>query len=320
MGLKITKVSEISPPEPVDRLVVVADHANVTARVIVASCAGVVAGELLDQLELGVVGVLELVDQDVGVASPVRVQHEGLLREEPGREVDHVVEVDERLFPLIRLVGPVHLEHVLQLAGEVPFVLVELPRFLPAQVRFQVVRRDQLVPERADAVDHRLDDLLAVVAQLDVLEAEPVDVLQAPDQLAGPADDARREADARVQNVVLQHLEAERVKRADGELRGVDFLLQPVAHLLRGLIRKRQRQDMLRLHPAPNQVQYFLRDHFRLAGPWPRQDQLAAVLFDRLCLRRVQRGPAAGLAAAGFIHRHSSSLTDVYPSIYSNGA
>ena len=66
-----------------------------------------------------------------------------------------------------------------------------LYRSLPATYR-QLVRADQLVPERADPVDDRPDHLRRVVPHLDVPRPERVDIPQAPDQLCCAADDPTR--------------------------------------------------------------------------------------------------------------------------------
>ena len=51
-------------------------------------------GQQLDQLELGVVRVLELVDQDVPIALPLRLEDRRVLPQQPEREPDLVAEVD----------------------------------------------------------------------------------------------------------------------------------------------------------------------------------------------------------------------------------
>ena len=67
MLLEVLHVREVCPPEAVDGLVIVPDNAQV------------VPGQLLDQLELGIVGVLELVDQDVGEPFAVPAEDGGRL-------------------------------------------------------------------------------------------------------------------------------------------------------------------------------------------------------------------------------------------------
>ena len=62
MLLKIRKVGEIRPAESIDRLVVVANDTDV------------VGGELFDEIQLSVVGVLKLVNYDVSVALAIPLQ------------------------------------------------------------------------------------------------------------------------------------------------------------------------------------------------------------------------------------------------------
>jgi hypothetical protein len=54
MLFEVLHVCQVCPPEAVDGLVIVTNHTEV------------VPGQLLDELELGIVGVLELIDQDMG--------------------------------------------------------------------------------------------------------------------------------------------------------------------------------------------------------------------------------------------------------------
>src|SRR5262249_42847766 len=70
----------------VDRLVVVAHDREVGLRI---------AGQQPQHLELSVVRVLELVDEDVAIAGPERVELRRPLAEEAERPVDLVAEVDD---------------------------------------------------------------------------------------------------------------------------------------------------------------------------------------------------------------------------------
>ena len=59
---EVVEARQIRTPEPIDRLVIIPDDANV------------VASELLDEIELRVVCVLKLIDKDVRVAIAVLLQ------------------------------------------------------------------------------------------------------------------------------------------------------------------------------------------------------------------------------------------------------
>src|SRR5438093_3207198 len=87
LGIRLAEAIEVAqrsaaPRE--DRLVVVADHGEVAVRL----------GEEADQLELRVVGVLELIDQDVAEAAPQALRRGGVLATETQRERDLVTNVD----------------------------------------------------------------------------------------------------------------------------------------------------------------------------------------------------------------------------------
>ena len=75
VALELEDVADRGAAERVDRLVGVADHAQLAG----------VADDLLHQRVLGVVGVLVLVDEDVPEPAPVLVDHVGLLLEQLDR-------------------------------------------------------------------------------------------------------------------------------------------------------------------------------------------------------------------------------------------
>ncbi len=97
--LEVEDVGDVRPPEPVHRLVAVPHHGDVA----------VPTGQQDGQRVLHPVGVLVLVDQDVGEAGPVVLEHVAVLPEEPHGVEQQVVEVHGvgRHHPLLVLV-----EHV----------------------------------------------------------------------------------------------------------------------------------------------------------------------------------------------------------------
>ena len=100
MLFEVLHVRQVCSPEAVDGLVIVTHHTQV------------VPGQLLDQLELGIVGVLELVDQDVGEPFAVAAEDGRPFVKEPHGLVDHIIEVEQVFSPLVFLVGPVDFEQV----------------------------------------------------------------------------------------------------------------------------------------------------------------------------------------------------------------
>ncbi len=88
---EVLHVRQVCPPEAVDGLVIVTHHTQV------------VPGQLLDQLELGVVGVLELVDQDVGEPFAVAAEDGRAFVKEPHGLVDHIIEVEQVFGPFVFL-------------------------------------------------------------------------------------------------------------------------------------------------------------------------------------------------------------------------
>ena len=81
--LELEDVGDVRPPEPVDGLVAVPHHHDVA----------VLAGQQDGQGVLDGVGVLVLVDEDVGEAVPVVLEDVGVLPEQPDGVEQQVVEV-----------------------------------------------------------------------------------------------------------------------------------------------------------------------------------------------------------------------------------
>jgi len=81
--LELEDVPHVRGAEPVDGLVGVADHRDVA----------VLCGQQADDLVLGEVGVLVLVDEHVAKALPVVLEHVGARPEEPHGVGEQVVEV-----------------------------------------------------------------------------------------------------------------------------------------------------------------------------------------------------------------------------------
>lgn len=262
---EVLEVREVCAPEPVDGLVVVAHHADI------------VPGKLLDELELGIVRVLELVHEDVAVAVPVPVEDERFSLEETDCLGDHVVEVEEHLFPLVLLVLPVDPEEVRELANRVLFLRPKLLRPLLPDVCIEVIRREQLVPERADTAEHRCDHLGCVVPDLHVLEPEVIDVPEPPDELVRLRDDPGREADPGFKHVLFEHVHAERVERADRKVPRLGLFLESVEHLLRCFLGEGEGEDLVGPDSTGDEVEDLLGDHPGLAGTGTGEDELVAV-------------------------------------------
>ena len=86
----------------VDTLVLIPHHAEVPA----------LPGQELENVVLGAVGVLVLIDQNPAEAFPVSIQNIGMFFEKPSRHEEQIVEVDRARFPKAGLVGRVDLLHL----------------------------------------------------------------------------------------------------------------------------------------------------------------------------------------------------------------
>ena len=83
-------------------------------------------------------------------------------------------------------------------------------------------------------------------------------------------------------------------------------VLEPLAHLARGLVRERDREDLVRLHPAGvDQVRDPVGEHARLAGARAGDDEQRPLgCEDRLSLAGIQVGEIA------FGRRHGHTWPD----------
>ena len=216
--LELQDVADVGPAPAVDRLVGVADHAHVAVGL----------AQQLDDLVLGVVGVLELVDQNVAEALLVGGPHvvEGL--EQVGRHHQEVVEVER--------VGRV--QAVLVLRVDLGDALAEGvgPAARLLAERLEV---DQLRLGLADDALHRpRGQALLVVAELGR------DHLDQPARV-GVVVDGEGAAVAEAVGVGAQNAQAGRVEGRDPHFVGrrAHQLGHPAAHLVRRLVGEGDGQD-----------------------------------------------------------------------------
>ncbi len=260
--LELQQVAEVGAAEPVHALRVVADDHD----------AAMFDGEQAHDFPLRGVRVLELVDEDVAEPLLVPEQRLGVLAEQANREQQQVVEVDGR-----RL-------------GQPPLVLgVDLrdPALGRSDRLFGVLLgQDQLVLERADlrvqltggeplgveveVAAHPVGETLRVGLVVD-REARPV-----TEQRRFPPQDARaRGVEGRDPHTVPDRTE---------ELR------DPLAHLARGLVGERDREDLERRRAElGDEIGETVREHPGLsgAGTCNHQDR-SGRQGDSLVLSRIQ--------------------------------
>ena len=244
--LEVEDVGDVGAAEAVDRLRVVADDREVA----------VLGGEQLEPAVLGVVGVLVLVDEHP--AERVRVAVADLLEqlEQVDRAEQQVVEVHR--------------------VGAVQLALVAL-----------VDVGDGLLEERADelAVVLRGAELVLRVGDLDLhrprreplgVDVEVVQALLDQPPLVGRVVDRELARVAEPVRVRAQHARAGGVERHHPHRarRAADEQLDPVAHLLRRLVRERDGEDLVRPCLArAQQVGDPVGEHARLARAGAGQDE-----------------------------------------------
>ncbi len=248
--------------ERVDRLVVVADDAEVVA----------IAEPAFEQAGLERVHVLVLVHGERREPRPDLLGGLGVLVEQPQREPEHVLEIEpphRGLAPLVAVVDAVH-----QVGGDRRLVVAELaevplgrdhPVLRPLDLAGELAPREELV-RRRERVRERGDDRRLVVEDLG-------------QRLAGVRGPQPRELRER------RRVERARLDALDAERR------EPRSELPGRLVRERHREDLRGLErPAPDLAGDPVGDRGGLAGPGAGQDR------DRASEResRPRVGPRSG--------------------------
>ena len=203
-------------------------------------------GEELDQLELRVVGVLELVHEDVAEALLTALQDVRAGAEEPQGEDDLVAEVHLPAPRHERLVLRVRPGQLQVLPGLEARPLVARPRPQRLRVRQVLLRAHVLVLEPADLAENGLQVARGVAQRAVVLERELEQVVAEEDHLLGAGEHAEVGREPQLQRVLLDQPVAEGVE--GGELHvGVtvgDERVHPLLHLDGGLVGEGEGEDL----------------------------------------------------------------------------
>ena len=128
------EIGQVGSAEAVDSLVVIPDHTDI------------IPDQQPDQLELGIVCVLEFVNKNVGVLLPVPAENRGFCLQQPDRFVDHIVIIEQVSGALVLLVSPVHLQEIGKLVKIFAFGIRYLSVLLSFQVFSQFVRSVSVRP------------------------------------------------------------------------------------------------------------------------------------------------------------------------------
>ena len=297
-GREVEDTAHLRAPERVDRLVRVAHHHQVTA----------VTGDRPQQRHLAGVGVLVLVDEDVGVGRAQLVAvHRRLDRRAPNEVgvVDGAAPVEDREVLLQERSGRHELRQTVGLAQ--PLELLPVEALLPGSGQHGVdLAREatgaERVPELVGPPD-RLGVVLQQLTQHHVLLGRREQPERADVELGG-----RVAADQAVGEGVERRADARGHGAADP--RG-----DPVAELLGRLAREGQRQDPVGVGALVDAADDRLDQRRGLAGARPGQDQErpAVVVGDPLLLlvedRRLtgERRPDQAVGGRGLRHRTTPS-------------
>ncbi len=261
VALEVEDVAEVRPAPGVDRLVVVADHAQVVVR----------GGERPDDPVLGAVRVLVFVHVEIAPARLVAGEHLRLRLEEQDRPAEQVVEVERASLAEAPLVGHGELRDVLLVAGR--------GRLFECVGTLQVVLRPGQRLEHAAGPDRAALERHVEVAE-DLLHQRQL-VVRVVDH------EARIEPDRHP--VPAQHPGADRVEGAHLHLPAIVRANQrhdPLAHLRSSLVRERHGQDPPGRHAGDaDQVGDAMRHDPGLATPGAGEDEE----------RPIRRRDSAGL-------------------------
>ena len=254
-------------------------------------------GERRDELRLGPVRVLELVDEDVPEATGDRGPGRGRRPDEPQREGDLVAEVDAAVGgqqPLVAWRRPGQLALAAGLLGRgvgrrrAGLAGLGTGRGLGQACRLdrQAIgvgqvggRRDVLVLAAAEQRRERGQEAGRVAERPVRVEVELEQVLAQEDDDLGPGQDADVGRQPELERVLADEAVAEGVERRDRGVRVAvrDELVDADRHLLGGLVGERQGEDLRRLGaPRRDEPGDPPGDDLGLAGPGAGDDQQRA--------------------------------------------
>ena len=233
VALKFQNVANVGPTPRVDRLILVADGADVVP----------VARQQPHQLILRTIRILILIDQQISKSPIVIFPHRRHRLQQPHGFEQQVVEVHR--IGLAQLLA-ILLEDVRNLLRlriarlQINFLRIEHVILCPRNPREHVARRQLLVVEAQPPHDP-LDHLLLIALVVDDK------ILREPDRRL--PRHARRNPQSL--NIPPQHAHTKRMKRGNhrlGNAEPADQLFHPLGHLRRGLVSESHRQDRLGHH------------------------------------------------------------------------
>ena len=260
--VEVEDVADVRPAPAVDRLIVVADDAEIA----------VAAREQLHELILRAVRVLVLVDEEIAELAAVLLQLTRILGEQPHRQDEQIVEVD----------GVGETERLAEIAVD------------DGDGARERIHREVRVLVGGDERVLRIGDRRVHAARGELLHVELVplhDALHDGLRVVLIVDRERRRASDEVR-CGAQHPRADGVERTHPHPRrcapeeaGDAFL-----HLARGLVGERDGEDATRIDPVLiDEARDARREHARLARARTGEDQQRSIDVQHgLALRRVE--------------------------------
>ncbi len=268
---ELVHVADFGPAKPVYRLVVVSDREHAPTR----------PREQLDPLVLQLVGVLELVDEDVAEARLVVMQEVQVRGEQLVGSQQQLGEVDHAFAIALRVVIGVEGDHAArELVARFDRVGAQARLLGVVDEALQLARRVFLLVQAlrlGEPLDER--ELVGGIEDLEELRQARVAVMRAQQPVAQPVEGAHPHA-----------------ARVDGQHRR-----EPREHLARRLVGEGDREDARRAHfTRLDQVGDTRGEHACLAAARAREDQGAlARQGNRLELLGIEAGGEAGHDGCG---------------------
>ena len=233
LGREVAHVLRSGAAHAPDRLVVVTRRDQVA----------VLGDEGEDEPHVGVLEVLQVVDEHVPVVSGDAGPDVWLRRQQRVRLEHQVAEVQAALRGEHRVVRLVD-------RRELPLALGALvPGGQPGRPAGVFDRGDHRLLEAVDAGDHAREHRSGVAAEVVPAQGQLVDALQQHREPVGGCHGRHERADPRLERLVVQQAGAEPVHGVDGELgeAAIEAVLDAAAQRICRALRRRQREDLLGL-------------------------------------------------------------------------
>lgn len=255
IAFEVEDIADVGAAPTVDRLIGIADHAEV----------GIIDRQPAGDGVLRLVRVLVLIDEHIAKARIEFRTQVGVILQCEGRPKKQIVEVER--------IGVAHLflVHLVHLGDDLPEEIAGLTRV--------EIGRQQLVLRLADPALNRLR------READIVDLGHVESRLDDAHAIGLIVDREVAVKAEAVGILAKHANAERVERADPDALSRQHRFDTLLHLVGSLVRERDREKLRGADALLEQMCDSRGDDARLAGARSREDEQRPVrVKDRLAL------------------------------------